>query len=165
MATIITPPFPATQVFDRLLLGTIWNARALGQARDERIGLIVNCTDETIPRVPNVSMIQLGLQEGNPIQSNKIEYALTILRQFYEMTRERQVLVCSHRATSRGPAIVLAYLLSIGMGREEAEGFLLLRHSLTKITPAVLKSVWHHFGWTPSSVEDVIRTTEWKEQK
>jgi protein-tyrosine phosphatase len=159
---IISPPFQPTRIFSRLLLGTLWNVKHLAEG-EHNVGLVVNCTDETVPRLPKVSMIQLGLLDGYEVAPNKIEYAIRILRQFFEISHEREVLVCCHASQSRSPAIILAYLLSIGMGLAEAEAFLQGKHPKTFIAPEILKSIRQYFGYAPKTVEDFVRCTDWKE--
>ena len=119
MATLISPPNPPSSIFDKLYLGTLWNAKKLLE-RNPGFGLVLNCTDETVPQVPGVMVLQIGLLDGQLIPDQKIDYAVRVLQEFLRSGSQKAALVCCHASRSRSPAIVLAYLLSCGMGFNEA---------------------------------------------
>src|ERR1035441_10110778 len=71
MPTLISPPFEPTCIFDHLWLGTIWTAKQL-VVTNPGIGLVLNCTDETIFRDRNVHFAQLGLLDRVAIPELKL---------------------------------------------------------------------------------------------
>jgi hypothetical protein len=145
MATLIYPPSDPTPIFDKLWLGTIWNAKEL-VVSNPGIGMVLNCTDEIILRPPSVHMAQLGLKCGVPIPGEKITYAIRLLHEFFQQATGRTVLVCGHSSQSRSAGVVLAYLIGTGLGFDEAHGLLLALHPKTKIHPVVLESIRTYFG-------------------
>ena len=147
MATLISPPFEPTHIFDHLWLGTIWTAKQL-VVINPGIGMVLNCTDETIfqNRDRTVHFAQLGLLDREPIPANKLGYAIQILHQYFQQRTGRAALVCCHASRSRSPAIVLAYLVGCGMGFKEAHQLIRALHPLVDIHPEVLLSVATYFG-------------------
>ncbi len=145
MPNLILLPGPPTKIFDRLLLGTLWDAKQLDEY-EHSVGLVVNCTDETIHRSRYLDTIQLGIIDGQPVPLAKVGLAIHSLHKFFMLTHKRSVLVCCHASVSRSPAIVLAYLMSIGLSFDEAMSTLRVSHSKTNIAPAILKSVRRYFG-------------------
>ena len=119
MATLISPPNPPSRIFDKLYLGTLWNAKKLLE-RNPGFGLVLNCTDETVPRVPGVMMLQLGLLDGQLITDPKIDYAVRVLQEFLRSGAQKAALVCCTPAGPLSPVIVLVYLLGCGTGFNEA---------------------------------------------
>lgn len=111
MPTLISAPIEISKIFSKLWLGSLWNAKKLLE-RNTGVGLVLNCTDEVIPRVPGVHMLQLGLRDRGEIPASKIAYAVRVLQEYLrEAPQQRAALVCCHASQSRSPAIVLAYLL------------------------------------------------------
>lgn len=155
MATLITPDGDTSRVFDRLHIGTLWHAKALLQ-ENPGVGCVLNCTREAVPRIPGVRMLQLGLTVGEAIPASRLMFTTNYLHEFFAQVWHKSVLVCCDTGTSRSPAIVLGYLLSLGMGPVEALELLKARHPRTAIEPAVQASVEAAFGGFPASVEDLI---------
>jgi protein-tyrosine phosphatase len=145
MSNLISLPGPPTKIFDRLLLGTLWDAKQLDEY-EHSVGFVVNCTDETIHRSRYLDTIQLGIIDGKPVHFGKIEQAIQGLHRFFASTHKHSVLVCCHASVSRSPAIVLAYLMSTGMNFDEAISLLWKKHPQTNIAPSVMKSVRQYFG-------------------
>lgn len=65
----------------------------------------------------------------------------TALGKLEEAIRYGRVLVTCRRGVSRSPFIVLLWLERMGMSREEAYGFLKMRHPQTQISLELLESV------------------------
>jgi hypothetical protein len=145
MPTLILPPTEPTHIFDKLWLGTIWNAKDL-MISNPGVGMVLNCTSETLFRPKNVHMAQLGLRDGFAIPESKIGYAIRVIHEFFQQTTGRVVLVCSHAAESRSAGVLLAYLVGSGMGFREAHGLLQALHPATKIHPDVFESIKTYFG-------------------
>ena len=59
MDLILTTPEEVTRVLPRIWLGTIWNAKLL-RSENPGVGLVLNCTDEVLPRIPGVLTLQLA---------------------------------------------------------------------------------------------------------
>ena len=145
MPILISPPFEPTRIFDHLWLGTIWTAKQL-VAVNPGIGMVLNCTDETIFRDRNVHFAQLGLLDRVAIPELKLAYAIRLLHEYFQQRTGRAAFVCCHASKSRSPAIILAYLVGCGMSFKEALSLICTKHKMTDIHPAVLQSVAAYFG-------------------
>jgi hypothetical protein len=157
MPLILPKPEPPSQVLDKLWLGTIWAAKQLLAGNERGIGLVLNCTDETLPRIPGVTTLQLGLLDREPIPPAKLDYAVRVLQEFLRGRPTRGVLVCCHASQSRSPAIVTACLLGCGFRFREAYERVQQCHSTTKIHPELLQSLKAYFGTNLSASEDFFQ--------
>ena len=151
MATLISPPNPPSRIFDKLYLGTLWNAKKLLE-RNPGFGLVLNCAGETVPQVPGVMVLQIGLLGGQLIPDQKIDYAVRVLQEFLRSGSQKAARVCCHAGRSRSPAIVLACLLGSGMGFNEACN---LRESCHPATPLDFRTQLgvHGPGRVPSDAD------------
>lgn len=148
MVHLISTPDEPSRITDRLWLGTIWSAKKLRES-NPGVGLILNCTDETIPPTPTAMTVQLGLLDGRPIPPGKLDYAVRLLQDYFRGGEPRAALVCCHASISRSPAVVLAYLLGSGFGLKEAFSILEQRNPRTLIHRDLLRSVMERFNCLP----------------
>jgi hypothetical protein len=102
MPTLISPPFEPTHIFDHLWLGTIWTAKQL-VVINPGIGMVLNCTDETIFRDRNVHFAQLGLLDRVAIPELKLAYAIRVLHEYFQQRTGRAAFL-----PLNGPQVVTA---------------------------------------------------------
>jgi hypothetical protein len=146
-----------TKIWDRLFLGTLWNAEQLSQSNPYSIASLVNCTDERINWAPQgiseAKSIQLDHQDGIPYPADKVYWATEWMH--WHITRGPVLVVC-HAGWSRSPGMVLAYLIRSGMGYKEALFLLQSLRPQIQIANAIDLSVRQAFGISPRSSHDLI---------
>lgn len=122
-----------SRVWDRLYVGDAGSVQAVGEI--EAVLNVAAELDDALP--PGVEYLKVPLVDGQPVGGG-IAPAMWWIR---DKIRYRRVLVHCNAGVSRGPAIVLCYLIECGMGFGEALEFLAYRHPATAIHPVVLESV------------------------
>lgn len=146
-----------TKIWDRLFLGTLWNAEQLALSNPYGIRSLVNCTDDRINWAPNgitsPDSIQLDHLDGTPYPEQKIHWTCEWI-QWHIM--KGPVLIACHAGCSRSPGMTLAYLIRCGMGYQEALFLLQSLRRQIQIANAIDLSVRRAFGIAPRSAQDLI---------
>ena len=95
--------------------------------------MVPDCTDEALPRIPGVNMLQLGLLDREPIPPTKVHSVIRFLQDYLWLAPD-------------SPAIVLAYFLGCGFTIHEAMGRLKRLHLKANIHPELARSLIGYFG-------------------
>lgn len=146
-----------TKIWDKLFLGTLYNAEQLSHSNPYGIRCLVNCTDERINWAPagvsEPKAIQLDHLDGTPYPIPKIWWACAWINSYIGSS---PVLIACHAGCSRSPGITLAYLMRSGMGYQEALFLLQSLRPQIQIANAIDLSVRQAFGISPRSSQDLI---------
>jgi len=101
-----------TQIWERLFLGSLYDAERLGKANPYDIGTVVSLS-ATVPcntRLP-ITYIHLHVEDAQGIP---VDQFTAVMRAIAENTRRGKVLVHCGSGISRAPVIVSAYLHVVG---------------------------------------------------
>jgi hypothetical protein len=131
--THFTPQNPPSWILDRLMVSDFPVAHMA--MAGGTVGMIVNCTDDTMTKSGKVPIIQIGLVAGQETAPDRIRYATRVIKQFFEVDFHRPVLLYCRDGKSLAPGIALAYLLSIGMSLIDALWGLVRRGTTGRIFP------------------------------
>jgi protein-tyrosine phosphatase len=101
-----------TQIWERLFLGSLYDAERLGKANPHGIGTVVSLS-ATLPcnTRPEITYVHLHVEDAQAIPVAGFD---AIMRSIAENTRRGRVLVHCGSGVSRAPVVTAAYLHVVG---------------------------------------------------
>jgi hypothetical protein len=144
------------RILDRLYLGDkelVLTLEGMNILKREGIGFILNVAKEVDYRYPvpeGIEVLKVGLEDGKPIPKDELKKAVNFIG---ASVAKGKVLVHCSAGLSRSPAIIIAYLIRVGLSFPTARRIVehstidaVRAHSLVSPAMELLDSIREVYG-------------------
>ena len=144
------------RILDRLYLGDkelVLTLEGMNILKREGIGFILNVAKEVEYRYPvpeGIEVLKVGLEDGEPIPKDELKKAVNFIG---ASVAKGKVLVHCSAGLSRSPAIIIAYLIRVGLSFPTARRIVehstidaVRAHSLVSPAMELLDSIREVYG-------------------
>jgi protein-tyrosine phosphatase len=129
----------ATQVWERLFIGSLEDAESLAGSNPLDITTVVTLCRETVRKpAPGVNHLHLPLRDARPVRVATLD---AIVDALWENIRWGAVLLVSQSGTSRAPMIAAAWMHVVGCKRIDAALVEIGKLRTIEPNPILLRSV------------------------
>ncbi|NDJ35029.1 MAG: dual specificity protein phosphatase family protein [Chloroflexi bacterium] len=141
-----------SKVTNQVYIGDVNAAKA--RLSEFGITRILYLHEEPLSGVQDIPVVDRPIPDGRPISAETFDDFLAIMQG--EIDNEGRVLVMCWAGMSRSATVVLAYLVSQGMGLREAYEHLRQQHPLTEPHTTLWQSLLDYTG-LPHSMLDIMQ--------